>query len=237
MRWSQRFALLRHSSTLENAMTLDRTRGAAAPSALPVRLLRLADGQERLALALSREILGFAGHWDGETFQSCRQRQGRCKWCPGPTAWRGYFAALVWDGDAQAWQPFGVEVSETVEATMREQYRAGTRWHLCKPWPLRVGGKPRKQRLVATLRGAHEHAELPPPFDFTPLLRSLYQDPDLMLDMPNPKPIVTTAAYVQPAAPEAAKRDTAPGIVRPLPTFGELDRERFGSEAQPNGKK
>jgi len=212
-------------------MQHDRTRGDAAPSALPVRLLRLADGQSKLLLALSDTILGFAGHWDAKTFQSCRGRQGRCKWCPGPTSWRGYFAALAWDGEEQRWQPVGVEVSEAVEATMREQFRRGTRWHLQKPWPVRK----RKQPVIATLRGAHEDPGLAAAFDFLPLVRSLYQDPDLLLDIPNPKPIVTVIAFEQPAAPEESPRPGPPGQAERLPTFKALDRERFGSEG--NGKR
>jgi hypothetical protein len=206
-------------------MQTDRTRGVAAPSALPVRLLRVADGQEKLLLALSREILGFIGHWDGETFQSCRSRVGRCRLCPGPTVWRGYFAALVWDRESRQWQPAGVEVSETVEATMREQYRPGTRWHLHKPWPVRG----RKQRVYATLRGAHEATDLPAPFDFLPLVRALYQDADLALDVPNPKVSVSVAAFPQPAAPEDPKHAPAAAPDERLPSILEEANRRFGS--------
>lgn len=205
--------------------------GPRSACAQTVRLLRLKKGERRLLLALSEAILGFMGHWDGKYFQSCRQRQGRCKWCPGLTAWRGYVAALVWADSAARWEPFGVELSDRDELALRDQYRAGTRWSLFRPWPVRTVN----QRLQVSLRGAHESAELPPPFDFLPLLRSLYQDPDLLLDLPNPLPAETVVRYAQPEAPAEAQAPPEVAPEGPLPRMLDEVNRRFGPGNGKNG--
>jgi hypothetical protein len=208
-------------------------RSGRAPTPLPVRLLRVRKGERALCVALSSEILGFMGHYDGDVFQSCRARQGRCKWCPGPAAWRGYFAALVWSEVNRQWEPYGVEVSGPVEVTMRPQYRAGTRWSLFKPWPVRD----KHQRIVATLRGANELTAPPPPFDFLPLVRALYQDPDLLLDLPNPTPAETLVSYPQPDAPDDARPAPAAQTGGPIPSLVDEVNRRFGAAANGSEKK
>jgi len=208
--------------------------GARQDGAHPtaVRTLRLKHGQSALCLALSHAIRGLGTHWVAPRTEACLR--GSCVHCRRGVKldWRGYFAALCWDGELRQWLPFAVEVTARTEMLMRPQYRRGSLWHLHRPAKVRD----REPPTVPTLRGSHVLEPLPEPFDFRPALAALYGDVGAVADTENPLPDrVFVVTPDLPAPAQETAEPTGPGEVS-LRELVEADRRVNGQRGGSQGR-
>lgn len=159
-----------------------RADGAPGASMRTVRIERVKANTHRLVI--------FLAGYDG-MLQHFKSRKEGSFACPGVetcnpavhryrTLWKGYAPALVWV-PADGVYIFGVvEITESLEHTLRGRALRGELWSLTRPQPTAD---------PAPVLGSFVEAvsvELPPPFDIKPIVQNVYGAKSILWGIANP---------------------------------------------------
>lgn len=172
---------------------------------------------------LSKHLRGVLVHHVKETSIYCRGKKDcRADWHKEPPVWKGYVCAAMWNDLTACWYPCVFEVTEAAELQMRGIYKRGQVWEFWKE----CRGKSKRGAVRAVLRRELPAAEVLPDFDMLPVVRYLYHDLDVVVDLDNPMPSRPMAAPVQGLPARCAD---APPSAEPLhagATFRKILAER-----------
>jgi len=178
-----------------------------------LRMLRLDKGQQATVRILSNNYKGCLTHW----------YKGRSHYCPGAEVcdlhkiepvWKGYCCCEQWVQAASLWEPWVLEITESLDQDFWGRFAAGQVWHL-----QRTPGKKKdgKGPVVGKLWEERDPTTFPPPFDMRPVLLAVYHVKDVRLDQDNPMPRRMT---LKPSA-DAAPRDPARQAEKTAPPSAE----------------
>lgn len=204
-----------------------------APSSFALRVLRIAEEQSVKVLTLSDCYGGISTHYQGG-----KKGTGRSIYCkPGecpttihniPPTWKGYFAGLVWDAAVSKWAPWCVELTEWAELDMRGRYQRGQVWMMeRKPRPDR-----QQQPLTCRLVEERDPHDVPPAFDYRPVLLHVYHITKICCDVPNPMPPRVMVEFHELAAPLSDIGQVPLDKPMDLEAFRRLRREHEAKERQ-----
>lgn len=162
----------------------------AAARAAVVRVHRVEEASQTEIITLSPDYGGLLTHYVREKGHP----KGRSRYCDPdgcvngcPKAerfWRGYFAAMRFDGVARLWVPCVFELSSFSELDMRGRYARGQSWVFTRE----KNSKNRHAPTTGVFRGLIDQQHVPPAFDFRPVLFHIYNVTSLALGVPNPMP-------------------------------------------------
>lgn len=192
-----------------------------------VRLYRLNKDETRIVRLLAYSPLGLMSHYVRK----------RSVWCTGDVCpstihkeesfWKGYVPVELWGDQTRLWYPAVLEVTESLELDFRDQAARGQLWKLVRP----QRSKHKRSSLTGSLLEQRDPATMPMPFDVLPILRTVYHNPLLRLDVRNPMParvaLVPTAGDPPPGSDEANEEKKQPYI-----SFAERLKQK---EAMKNG--
>lgn len=126
-----------------------------------------------------------------------------------PLTWKGYVAGQLFVPDRKLWMPVCLEITEALELEMRDNFRRGQTWEL---WRAPLPDKKNPQ-VQGKRHDDPPAANLPPAFDITPILRTLYHRQTLPGHIPNPMPPRVVLESMEGEGPQALQEKPAERIL------------------------
>jgi len=184
----------------------DREQGADSGPTAAVRVL-VVPRAAKLVVAFAGSPVGLLAHWF----------KGRSRPCPGETecvtsvhrgatTWYGYAPVYYASADARAWVPAVLEVTESLEETLRHRNLLGEVWTL-----FREPGRKRTLRVAGELNANQGCAPRPlRSFDVRPTVQRLYHTSQIQFGAKNPTPDTLHLPVLR--ADDAAAPADEPGL-------------------------
>ena len=147
-----------------------------------LEISRVHPGEQLSIRTLSAELYGLFTHWVKGRSRICNT--GNCEHCSKriETVWKGYAPVHYYSVFSKLWVPTCLEVTEHAELDLRGQLEAGQIWTLSRA----EEGDGRKRPVTCVLSSTG--LDVPPPFDFRPVLKTVYHVVALPGHSPNPLP-------------------------------------------------
>lgn len=165
---------------------------------LPVRVIEIAEGGAVFFRGLSACYRGLLTHFiKGQGTQYCRKELCPAPWHKERLIWKGYLSGETHNFSAERWEPGVLELTESLELDFRGIYCRGQVWEIKRG--IKVGRT--NPPLVGRLHEQLNEKNLPPAFDYMPVLHHLYRVAPLDLTAKNPLPPRMLIAYSKDAAP------------------------------------
>jgi hypothetical protein len=149
-----------------------------------LRVFRVEPGTVWWIRTLSDHYGGIITHWHRGRSHYCVGKECNPIMHRGDKIWKGYAPVEIFLEDRKKWFPFVLEISEHLELDFRGIYRRGQIWELFRSAD---DGK-KKLGCEAILHETCDLKTLPPAFDFTAPVKSLYHTFELDLTVRNPLP-------------------------------------------------
>lgn len=149
----------------------------------PVRVLSV-PADNPMCVRFLADVLGLDTHWKSGRTIPC-SGVGEC-----PVSlhrlgiiWRGYAPVEVWEPAPKLWRPFVLEVTESLEETLRGRQLRGEVWALS-----RSEDRGRSSPVIGVYCESLREAAVSPAFDVQPILLRLFHVSSLNLGSRNPLP-------------------------------------------------
>jgi len=149
-----------------------------------LRVFRIEEGTTVHARTLSDGYKGVFTHYVKRRSVLCGGDD-----CDGPThktpkIWKGYAAVELWNAATNHWNPFVLEITESLELDLRGKWRRGQVWEFYREMPTKKKSMP----ITGKLLEERDPSSVPPEFDYRPVLLHLYHVHAIHLGVLNPMP-------------------------------------------------
>jgi hypothetical protein len=189
-----------------------------------VEVLRIKGMDPYLVRFLSPTYGGCFVHWERDRSRYCRGAD-----CPAARhrldrQWKGYAAIEVYLEASELWCPAVLEISEHLELDLRGVCLRGQMWSVFRE----KGTKKKPGKVHGRILDVAVDPDLPDPFDVVPVLRNLFHEDDVVLNVANPlvgRPIVQARNAAKP--PTVAK---TPELLEPMSAEEREKRRNIVSE-------
>ena len=184
------------------------TRSEGVRSQVRIEVTRVKSGSELYVRTLSESYSGLMTHF--LQLSQYHDPDEKCPWCSyrAPLAWKGYFAAELWDVPRKLWVPTVFELTESSELDLRGVYARAQVWRFKRPPDSKRGRALKRYPTVGVLQENLDGSKLTPAFDVLPVLRTMYHCPTLHLGIENPTAERIFASPVEGAPPAAFARSS-----------------------------
>lgn len=181
------------------------------PNALGIlRVFRIEEGTTVHARTLSDGYLGLFTHYvkrrsvlcQGEDCEAAIHRAGKI--------WKGYAAVELWNAPTNRWNPFVLEITESLELDLRGIWKRGQVWEFYRELPVKKKSMPISGKLLEE----RDPTTVPPAFDFRPVLLHLYHVHQIHLGALNPMPprVIVKASEGDGPAILSSERNGTPTV-------------------------
>lgn len=158
--------------------------GPPEATSYALRLFRIPPGSEFRLRTLSPAYSGLLSHYTRNGSEWCNPRGCQSPYHKKGPIWKGYCTCDLYDEANRWWAPIVFELTETCELDFRGVYKRGQVWVVERAAIVEKSKPPCRARLI----GEADPAELPPAYDYMPVLRSVYHAFELTVGIPNPLP-------------------------------------------------
>lgn len=161
-----------------------RSNLATGEPAFRVEVLRLKHGTREVIRTLANTYKGLFVHHVRNFSEYCPGSE-ECRNHLLKAVWKGYTPVERWSQLATLWEPFVLEITESLDQNFFGRFAAGQVWEIKKgPKTKKLANPP----LVGEFWEQLDHHTLPAPFSIAPPLLAMYHVRELRLEHDNPQP-------------------------------------------------
>lgn len=149
-----------------------------------LRVFRVEEGTTVHARTLSDGYSGLITHYYKKRSLICRGDDCDSMIHKTERVWKGYAAVELWNAATKLWNPWVLEITESLELDLRGKWKRGQVWEFYRDTPTKGKAMP----ITGKLLEERDPATMPPAFEFRPVLLHLYHVHAIHLGALNPMP-------------------------------------------------